>query len=158
MKPIKCQICKVAPQSQYIFIPYGRYCNAKVESANVGDVIEFREAWRKTLGIVVRKCKVSVNSGVFGFLLKSIYGEAATWEGLRADWTALCVNEGLGSEAFSVKEVLLIEWREYIKEIYEAEQEAKRREQERRDKALAREKLLQDARERGIYNHPDIIR
>lgn len=158
MKPTKCQICKVAPQSNYIIIPYGRYCNAKVEGANVGDVVEFREAWRKTLGIVVRKCKVKVNSGVFGFLLKSIYGEAATWERLRSDWQALCVNEGLGSEAFSDKEALLIEWREFVKEIWEAEQEAKRKEEERRAKALAMEKLLQNARERGIYEHPDIIK
>lgn len=157
MKPIKCQICKVAPQSCLIFVPTGRYCNAKVEGANVGDVVEFCEAWRKTPAIVVRKCKVKVNSSVFGFLLKSIYGETATWEGLRADWQALCVNEGLGADAFSVKEVLLIEWRPFIKEEWEAEQEAKRREQERIEKALAREKLIQDAKN-GIYNHPDIIK
>lgn len=112
MKPIKCLICKFAPNSPYQIIPYGRYCNAKVESANVGDTIEFCEAWRKTPAIVVRKCKVAVNSSIFGFMLKSIYGENMTWKRLKEDWTALCVNEGLGPEAFSAKEVLLIEWRD----------------------------------------------
>lgn len=157
IKPIKCQICRVAADKGLIIVPFGRYCNPGIEEAKPDAIIDFIESWRKTRVILTRKCRLTINSGAFTFMLKHIYGEQATWNRLKSDWEALCINEGLGAQAFSDKEALLLEYRIFIKEEYEAEQEAQRVRIERLEKAMAREKLIADAK-KGIYNHKDILK
>lgn len=153
IRPIKCLICKVASGKQMSLIPVGLYCNAVIEKAAPGSIIDFEEGWRKTRVIMTRKCKVAVNSSVFTFLLKSIYGDGMTWERISEDFTALCVNEGLGGQAFSDKEMLLVEYRPFVKEEYEAEQERMRQERERQRKIAEREETLKAIREHR-YKHP----
>ena len=72
-------------------------------------MVIFQADWRQDKRRLVRKCKVSVQSSVFTFLMKSLYGERMTWTELSERWRAECVVEGLGRDAFSETEVLLIE-------------------------------------------------
>lgn len=151
-KPIKCKINKITPDKWMCLAPVGLYCNNALDNASVGDIVDFEDGWRKERVVITRKCHISVNSAAFTFLLKSIYGDSMTWEKLKGDWSALCVNEGLGADAFSDKETLLLEYRPYDKYEHKAEQEAKRKLEELVKKEKAREKLLADA-SRGVFSH-----
>ncbi len=140
-----------------IFLPIGMYCNKQLQKAEPDSVVEFRDGWQRDKHVLVRKCKVNVNSSVFDFLLKSIYGANMRWEDLRKRWEAWAVVEGFGKDGFSDSEVLLLELKDYDEEAYNAEQQRKRLEAEARQKAAEKERLLKQAREKKIYEHPDIV-
>jgi len=139
-----------------VFVPIGMYCNKQLQKAEPDSVVEFRDGWQREKRVLVRKCKVNVNSSVFDFLLKSIYGATMRWEDLRRRWEAWAVVEGIGKDGFSDSEVLLLEVQDYDEEAYKAEQERKRIEAEARQKAAEKERLLKQAK-KGIYEHKDII-
>jgi len=138
-----------------IFVPIGMYCNKQLQKAEPDSVVEFRDGWRREKRVLVRKCRVPVNSSVFDFLLKSIYGANMRWEDLRRRWEAWAVVEGIGKDGFSDNEVLLLEVKDYDEEAYNAEQERKRLEAEARQKAAEKERLLKQAK-KGIYEHKDL--
>ncbi len=140
-----------------IFLPIGMYCNKQIQKAENDSVVEFRDGWQRTKVVLVRKCKVNVNSSVFTFLLQSIYGANMRWEDLRKRWEAWAVVEGIGKDGFSDTEVLLLELKDYDEAEYNAEQERKLLEAEARQKAAEKERLLKQAREKKIYEHKDII-
>ena len=149
-RPLK--IYQLAPkemQTMFALAPYGRYLNAKLQKAENGSVLEFCVDWRRDKFVLIRKAKLAVNSSCFNLLLKSIYGEDATWQKLSEEWRAQCIVEGLGSKAFDEQSVLLLEVKNYVKEEYEAEQERIRLAEER-EKRLAEIKA-------GTYRHKDII-
>lgn len=139
-----------------VFVPIGMYCNKQLQKAEPDSVVEFRDGWQREKRVLVRKCKVSVNSSVFDFLMKSIYGANMRWEDLRRRWEAWAVVEGIGKDGFSDSEVMLIEVKNYDEEAYKAEQERKRQESEARQMAAEREKTLKEIK-KGTYHHPDVI-
>ena len=146
-RPIKLyQLAPKQGQTRFALAPYGRYLNTKLQKAENGSVLEFCVDWRRDKFMLVRKAKLAVNSSVFSLLLKSIYGEDATWQKLSEEWRAKCVVEGLGSKAFSEDDVLLLEVKPYVKEEYEAELE-RIRVAEEREKRLEAIKSL-------TYKHP----
>lgn len=112
------QINAIAPKvsKPYAVLPFGLYCNRELQNAQIGDVVEFCVDWRRDKRRLVRKCKVEVQSSVFTFLMKSLYGERMTWVELSKRWRAECIVKGLGRDAFSEKECLLIEVEEIKKE------------------------------------------
>ena len=149
-RPLK--IYQLAPkemQTSLCVVPYGRYLNQKLLNAKSGDLVEFCVDWRRDKFVLIRKAKLAVNSSCFNLLLKSIYGEDATWQKLSEEWRAQCIVEGLGNKAFDEQSVLLLEVKPYVKEEYEAEQERIRLAEER-EKRLAEIKA-------GTYRHKDII-
>ena len=149
-RPLK--IYQLAPkemQTRFALAPYGRYLNQKLLNAKSGDLVEFCVDWRRDKFVLIRRAKIAVNTSAFNLLLKSIYGEDATWQKLSEEWRARCVIEGLGSKAFSEDDVLLLEVKPYVKEEYEAELEHIRFAEER-------EKRLEEIKA-GTYRHKDVI-
>ena len=149
-RPLK--IYQLAPkemQTRFALVPYGRYLNQKLLNAKSGDLVEFCVDWRRDKFVLIRKATLKVNSSVFSLLLKSIYGEDATWQKLSEEWRAQCIVEGLGSRAYDEQSVLLLEVKPYVKEEYEAELERIRLAEER-EKRLAEIKA-------GTYRHKDVI-
>lgn len=149
-RPLK--IYQLAPkemQTRFALVPYGRYLNVQLQKASAGAILDFIVDWRKDKFVLIRKATLKVNSSAFSLLLKSIYGEDATWQKLSEEWRARCIVEGLGSKAFSEDDVLLLEVKNYVKEEYEAEVERIRLAEER-EKRLAEIKA-------GTYRHKDII-
>lgn len=138
------KIYQLAPremQTRFALVPYGMYLNKALQKAENGSVIEFRTDWRGDRFILLRKAAVKVNSSVFTLLLKSIYGEDATWRRLAEQWRARCVIEGLGKDAFDPESVLLVELKPFVKEEYEAEQERIRLVEEREERIKAIKEL-----------------
>ena len=149
-RPLK--IYQLAPkemQTRFALAPYGRYLNKALQKAECGSVIEFCVDWRRDKFVLIRRAKIAVNTSAFNLLLKSIYGEDATWQKLSEEWRAQCVIEGLGSRAYDEQSVLLLEVKPYVKEEYEAEQERIRLAEER-------EKIKKEIAE-GTYRHKDVI-
>lgn len=143
--------------------PIGMYCNKQLQKAENGCVVEFRETWKREKRVLVRKCKVNVNSSVFTLLIQSIYGANMRWEDLRRRWEAWAVVEGIGKDGFSDSEVLLLEVKDYDEETYKTEQERKRQQAEQ--VAMLKEKQEREAQKahllklakRGIYKHDDLL-
>lgn len=114
-KPI--QIDAPAPKAvkPYAFVPLGLYCNKELQQAKPGDVVTFCDGWRHEKRVLVRKCKVVVNSSAFTFLSKSIYGEHITAKELFGRWRAWAIVQGLSEDGFDTDNVLLIEVKEMEK-------------------------------------------
>lgn len=93
----------------YAILPFGLYCNSELQNAQIGDIVEFCVDWRRDKRRLVRKCKIAVQSGVFTFLMKSLYGERMTIAKLMERWQAWAIIEGIGAQGFSREEVILIE-------------------------------------------------
>lgn len=149
-RPIKIhQLAPKEAQTRLAVAPYGRYLNQKLLNAKSGDLIDFCVDWRKDRFILIRRAKIAVNTSAFTLLLKSIYGEDATWQKLSEEWKARCIIDGLGKDAFSDSDVLLLEVKPFVKEEYEAEQERIRVAEER-------ERIKKEIAE-GTYRHKDII-
>lgn len=111
------QINAVVPKDAkpYAILPIGLYCNRELQNARIGSILEFCVDWRRDKRRLARKCNVEVQSSIFTFLIKSLYGERMTWASLSERWRAECIIDGLGRNAFSETEVMLIEVEE-IKE------------------------------------------
>ena len=146
-RPIKLyQLAPKEMQTMFALVPYGRYLNQKLLNAKSGDLVEFCVDWRRDKFVLIRKAKLAVNTSAFNLLLKSIYGEDATWQKLSEEWRARCIVEGLGGKAFDEQSVLLLEVKPYVKEEYEAEQEHVRLAEEREKRLEAIKSLT--------YKHP----
>lgn len=149
-RPIKIhQLAPKEAQTSLCIVPYGRYLNVQLQKASAGAIVDFIVDWRKDRFILIRKAKVAVNTSCFTLLLKSIYGEDATWQKLSEEWRANCIIDGLGKDAFSDSDVLLLEVKPFVKEEYDAEQERIRLAEER-------ERIKKEIAE-GTYRHKDII-
>ena len=149
-RPLK--IYQLAPkemQTRFVLVPYGRYLNVQLQKASAGAILDFIVDWRRDKFLLIRRAKIAVNTSAFNLLLKSIYGEDATWQKLSEEWRAHCIVEGLGSKAFDEQSVLLLELKNYVKEEYEAELERIRLAEER-------ERVKKEIAE-GTYRHKDII-
>lgn len=148
-RPLK--IYQLAPkemQTRFALVPYGRYLNVQLQKASAGAILDFIVDWRKDRFVLIRKATLKVNSSVFSLLLKSIYGEDATWQKLSEEWRAQCIVEGLGKDAFDPENVLLLSVKKFDQEEYDAEIERIKKAEER-ERTLAEIKNL-------TYKHPAI--
>ncbi len=143
------------PKGNLALIPVGLYLNQSLQKAKPGAVLSFEVAWRKDKRVLRQKVTVKINSPIFTFAMRAIYGQDARMADIIEQWRANCIIEGLGKNAFS-DECLLIEVGEYDADKIKAEQEAKRKAQEEADKRAEREKMIEDTK-RGIFSHKDIL-
>lgn len=149
-RPIKIhQLAPKEAQTRLVIVPYGMYLNKALQRCQNGSILEFVVDWRRDKFILIRKAKVAVNTSCFTLLLKSIYGEDATWQSVSEMWRAQCIIDGLGKDAFSDSDVLLLEVKPFVKEEYEAEQERIRIAEER-------ERIKKEIAD-GTYRHKDVI-
>lgn len=105
------QITGPAPKDvkPFVILPMGLYCNRQLQRADAGTELDFADSWRIERRVLVRKCVVKVNSPVFTFMLRSLLPEWMSAKDLFRRWNAECEVAGLGRDAFSRDEVLLIE-------------------------------------------------
>lgn len=152
-KPIKIQHLTPKERSvAQVALPIGMYCNKPLQTAKIGDVVQFQCEWRKDKRVITNICRFRINSPEFAFMLRSIYGENMTIAKLMERWEAWAIVEGIGKDGFSRDEALLLETRPYDAELAEMEDELAgidARKEELR-------KMLADAR-KGVFNHKDIL-
>lgn len=96
-------------KTAFAIIPIGMYLNRPLQDAAPNSEICFWQEWRHEKRVLVRKCKVAVNSPVFTFLAKSIYGERMTITKLFEQWESLAVVEGYGKEGFSRESCIILQ-------------------------------------------------
>ena len=89
-------------------VPIGLFANKELQNCEVGGIITFSDTWRRTKFRLIRKCKLSVKSSAFAFMLRALYGETITYERWMERWQGVAVSEGWGKSAFG-DEVMLIE-------------------------------------------------
>lgn len=92
-----------------VALPIGLYCNKALQTAKIGDVVQFQCEWRKDKRIITNICRFRINSPEFTFMLRSIYGENMTIAKLMERWEAWAVVEGIGAHGFSREEALVLE-------------------------------------------------
>lgn len=109
-RPIKIQhpTPKEKTVSQAI-LPIGMYCNKSLQTAKIGDVVQFQCDWRKDKRIITNICRFRINSPEFTFMLRSIYGENMSIAKLMERWEAWAVVEGIGKSGFSHDEAIIVE-------------------------------------------------
>lgn len=101
--------CPKGRDSRFALLPIGMYCNKAIQTAPIGSIIEFCTDWRRDKATLIRKCKIPVNSPVFTFLAKSIYGEYTRIKDLLERWENLSIIEGYGRGGVDKEFALLIE-------------------------------------------------
>lgn len=148
-RPIK-PICADAPKQGLSLVPCGLYLNKAMKNAKSGDVVVLGEAWCKQKRVLVRKCRVGLDTSIGNLIVKHIYGDNARVENIIERWEAECVVEDFGKGA--IGEVLLLETRPYDAEVETMEDELA--EIEARKAEL--KQMLDDAR-KGVFNHKDIL-
>ncbi len=90
----------------FMLLPIGTYCNKELQKVSVGSVIDFWQDWRHERRVLVRKCRIGINSSVFTFLAKSLYGERTRIADMLAKWREVY------DVPFDESECMLIEVRE----------------------------------------------
>lgn len=101
-----------APKSRSVAqvpIPVGLYCNQKLQTAKIGDCVQFQCEWRKDKRIITNICRFRINSPEFTFMLRSIYGENMTIAKLMERWEAWAVVEGIGKDGIDKEQCIIIE-------------------------------------------------
>lgn len=109
-RPIKIQ--HPTPQTRsvaQVALPIGMYCNKSLQTAKIGDVVQFQCEWRKDKRVITNICRFRINTPEFTFMLRSIYGEGMTIAKLFERWEAWAVVEGIGKDGFSRDYAILVE-------------------------------------------------
>lgn len=109
-KPIKIQCA--APKSRSVAqvpIPVGLYCNKALQTAKIGDVVQFQCEERKDKRVITNICRFRINSPEFTFMLRSIYGENMTIAKLMERWEAWAVVEGIGKDGINKEQCVIVE-------------------------------------------------
>lgn len=109
-RPIKIQ--HPTPKSRSVAqvpIPVGLYCNKALQTAKIGDVVQFQCEWRKDKRVITNICRFRINSPEFTFMLRSIYGENMTIAKLMEKWEAWAVVEGIGASGFDHESCIILE-------------------------------------------------
>lgn len=97
------------PKNGIAIVPCGLYCNRELQSAKIGQIVEFWQEWRHEKRRIVQITKFRINTPEFTFMLRCIYGERMTIAKLFEQWEAECINEGIGLAGFSREEALVVE-------------------------------------------------
>lgn len=109
-RPIKIQHPTPKERSvAQVALPIGMYCNKPLQTAKIGDVVQFQCEWRKDKRVITNICRFRINSPEFTFMLRSIYGENMTIAKLMERWEAWAVVEGIGKDGFSREYALIVE-------------------------------------------------
>ena len=148
-RPIK-PICADAPKRGLSLVPCGLYLNEAMKNVKPGDVMVLGEARCKQKRVLVRKCRVELDTSIGNLIVKHIYGDNARVENIIERWEAECVVEDFGKGA--IGEVLLLETRPYDAEVETMEDELAAIEARKEEVR----KMLADAR-KGVFNHKDIL-
>lgn len=151
-KRIETLIASLSACGSIMLAPIGMYVNARLAKAGHDDLITFTDIGRRWKLVCVRTYKMRVKSAEFTFWSKFFFGEQVDWPWFADKWTALCVNEGLGKDAFSNDEVLCIALRPYVKGEYEEEMAEKQRIESKR-------KFMESIPiqvKMGKFEHPDV--
>ena len=90
----------------FMLLPIGIYCNKELQNAAPGSLVELWQDWRHERRVLVRKCRIQINSSVFTFLAKSLYGERTRIADMLAKWREVY------DVPFDESECMLIEVRE----------------------------------------------
>lgn len=148
-------------QTNLALAPTGLYVNNRLEKLNPSEddvLLTFQDAWKKTQVLLVSKCRLNLNTSVGSFIIRYMFGSDKTLQWLTDQWDAVAINEGYGKNAYGLDNVLLLHTREFIKEIWEEEQHRKQQIAEAVARQAERERILQQAREKQIYEHKDILK
>ena len=70
----------------FVLLPIGIYCNKELQNAASGSLVELWQDWKHERRVLVRKCRIQINSSVFTFLAKSLYGERTRIADMLAKW------------------------------------------------------------------------
>lgn len=109
-KPIKIQHPTPQPRSvAQVALPVGLYCNQKLQTAKIGDCVQFQCEWRKDKRVIANICRFRINSPEFTFMLRSIYGENMTIAKLMERWEAWAVVEGIGKDGIDKEQCVIVE-------------------------------------------------
>lgn len=84
---------KVKP---YFLAPTGLYLNKALRKAKRGEVIVFQNGWRRDTRRIVRVCSIRIDTVVFTFMSKSLYGDSVTANELICRWRNEAILEGYG--------------------------------------------------------------
>lgn len=149
-RPIK-PICADAPKRGLSLLPYGLYLNKAILKAAAGDILTLGQEWNKQKRVLLRKCKIDLNSSLGTFVVKYLYGEKMRVEDIFKQWGAVCEVEGFGKNA--IGDVYLLATTPYDAEVEEIEDELveleTRKEELRRQLKESRENYLR------IMNYED---
>lgn len=109
-RPIKIQ--HPTPQTRsvaQVILPIGLYCNKSLQTAKIGDVVQFQCEWRKDKRVITNICRFRINSPEFTFMLRSIYGENMTIAKLMEKWEAWAIVEGIGKDGINKEQCVIVE-------------------------------------------------
>lgn len=109
-RPIKIQHPTPKERSvAQVALPIGMYCNQALQTAKIGDVVQFQCEWRKDKRVITNICRFRINSPEFIFMLRSIYGENMTIAKLMEKWEAWAVVEGIGKDGIDKEQCVVVE-------------------------------------------------
>lgn len=112
-RPIKIQHPTPKTRSvAQVILPIGLYCNAKLQTAKIGDVVQFQCEWRKDKRVITNICRFRINSPEFTFMLRSIYGDNMSIAKLMERWEAWAVVEGIGKDGIDKEQCIIVEVKE----------------------------------------------
>lgn len=109
-RPIKIQ--HPTPQTRSVaqaVLPIGMYCNKALQTAKIGDVVQFHCERRKDKRVITNICRFRINSPEFTFMLRSIYGENMTIAKLMERWEAWAIVEGIGRDGIDKEQCIILE-------------------------------------------------
>lgn len=110
IRPIKIQHPTPKERSvAQVPIPVGLYCNQALQTAKIGDVVQFQTSWRKDKRVITNICRFRINSPEFTFMLRSIYGENMTIAKLMERWEAWAIVEGIGAAGIDHENCIILE-------------------------------------------------
>ena len=110
IRPIKIQHPTPKERSvAQVALPIGMYCNKPLQTAKIGEVVQFQCEWRKDKRVITNICRFRINSPEFTCMLRSIYGENMTIAELRAKWEAWAVVEGIGKDGIDKEQCIIVE-------------------------------------------------
>lgn len=93
-------------------LPIGMFLHRDIQQANAGDIVEFWDDWRHERAILERKCIMPINSAIFAYLVKLIYGQCMTTKKILERWKSQSIIQGYGESGLDSEECLLIEVKE----------------------------------------------
>ena len=109
-RPIKIQHPTPKERSvAQVALPIGMYCNQVLQTAKIGDVVQFQTSWRKDKRVITNICRFRINSPEFTFMLRSIYGENMTIAKLMERWEAWAIVEGIGKDGIDHENCIILE-------------------------------------------------
>ncbi len=109
-RPIKIQHPTPKERSvAQVALPIGMYCNKSLQTAKIGDVVQFQCEWRKDKRVITNICRFRINSPEFTFMLRSIYGENMTIAKLMERWEACAIVEGIGAAGIDHENCIILE-------------------------------------------------